>query len=175
MQLGSLGLLPPSSPLPSPPLPSPPLPFPSPSLQENLLDSHEFLRWLVERLEQIKTKDTKSLQLYLPLVIKVCAHAYIHACTHAYIHACTHAYTHACTHAYTHAYIYTRTQLHTYTCDLVLFLYFISAVPCIPITNMHAHAHTHTHTLTASPGHWRLCLTSKAAGHLLLPETNHVL
>jgi len=39
--------------------------------QENLLDSHEFLRWLVERVDHIKSADTKGLQLYLPLVLKV--------------------------------------------------------------------------------------------------------
>lgn len=35
------------------------------------MDSHEFLRWLVERIEHIKSSDTKALQLYLPLVLKV--------------------------------------------------------------------------------------------------------
>ena len=39
--------------------------------QESLLDSHEFLRWLVERVDHIKSSDTKAIQLYLPLVLKV--------------------------------------------------------------------------------------------------------
>ena len=39
-------------------------------LQENLLDRHEFLRWLVEE-EFIKATDNKVLQLYLPLVLTV--------------------------------------------------------------------------------------------------------
>ena len=54
------------APPPLPPSPSPP--FPS---QENLLDRHEFLRWLVERIEEVKPSDTAQLQLYIPLVLKV--------------------------------------------------------------------------------------------------------
>ena len=38
--------------------------------EENLLDRHEFLRWLVERIEEVKPSDTSQLQLYLPLVLK---------------------------------------------------------------------------------------------------------
>ena len=38
--------------------------------QENLLDRHEFLKWLVEE-EFIKVTDNKVLQLYLPLVLTV--------------------------------------------------------------------------------------------------------
>ena len=38
--------------------------------QENLLDRHEFLKWLVEE-EFIKASDNKVLQLYLPLVLTV--------------------------------------------------------------------------------------------------------
>ncbi len=74
------------------------------------------------------------------------ANTHTHTCTHTHANMHTHTCTHTHAHTHTHAYIYTRTQLHTYTCDLVLFLYFTSAVPCIPITNMHAHAHTHTHS-----------------------------
>lgn len=45
-------------------------------MQENLLDSHEFLSWLVQRVDHIKPTDTKTnpyfpLMLYLPLVLKV--------------------------------------------------------------------------------------------------------
>ena len=43
-------------------------------VQENLLDCHEFLHWLVERVDHIKAADTKGLQLYLPLVLKVKGH-----------------------------------------------------------------------------------------------------
>ena len=39
-------------------------------LQENLLDRHEFLKWLVEE-EFIKVTDNRVLQLYLPLVLTV--------------------------------------------------------------------------------------------------------
>jgi hypothetical protein len=38
--------------------------------QENLLDRHEFLKWLVEE-EFIKVTDNRVLQLYLPLVLTV--------------------------------------------------------------------------------------------------------
>ena len=38
--------------------------------QENLLDRHEFLKWLVEE-EFTKATDHKVLQLYLPLVLTV--------------------------------------------------------------------------------------------------------
>ena len=40
------------------------------TLQENLLDRHEFLKWLVEE-EFIKVTDNRVLQLYLPLVLTV--------------------------------------------------------------------------------------------------------
>ncbi len=39
--------------------------------QENLLDKHEFIRWLVDRVEHVKSADTKALQLHLPLVLRV--------------------------------------------------------------------------------------------------------
>ena len=43
--------------------------------QENLLDRHEFLKWLVEE-EFIKVTDNKVLQLYLPLVLTVSHDSY---------------------------------------------------------------------------------------------------
>ena len=56
---------------PDSPLHPPPPPHTHTPSQEDLLDCHEFLRWLVERVDQVKPKDTKSLQLYLPIVLRV--------------------------------------------------------------------------------------------------------
>lgn len=41
-------------------------------LQDRLLDRHKLLKWMVDKLEAMKTSNEAGQYLYLQLVIKVC-------------------------------------------------------------------------------------------------------